>query len=648
MDTSDPTPAPARTWLPSPGRALVVALGASLLLAVSSAQALRLANRRTGEFAERERLVHALTAEIRYLDEVLTMSANMSAATGEGRWKERYDRHVMELDRAIKDLRQVAPLLFDRELGADTDAANLRLVAMETRVFELVAYGRGREARAILDGRDYARDKALYAAGNQRAQAALIEWAARENLRIEASFAGLAGASLGFGLVAALAWILFMRKSRDERARVELEQARARSTMEQAANHAKSTFLAHMSHELRTPLTAILGHAELLRDGAGGEAERATALETIHRNGEYLLAIINDILDLSKIEAGAMAVERLPVDPARVVEEVVSLMSVRARAKALSFERVYASALPRSIQSDALRLRQILINLVGNAIKFTERGSVGLRVELVTRGARPPELVFAVSDTGIGMSAEQLARVFRPFAQGDQTTTRRFGGTGLGLAICRRLAEMLGAELLAESELARGSTFTLRLILAPAEALDTWRPDVAGDEPRPALPREDARASGAGRLAGARLLLVEDGPDNQRLIALYLQRAGAEVEVAADGRAGIDALAACGAAFDAVLMDMQMPVLDGYAATRAIRARGARVPVIALTAHTMEGDRERCLAAGCDDFLSKPVDRQALLAACETWVARGRERAALVSAPGDGPGSGAPAGAGDG
>jgi len=312
----------------------------------------------------------------------------------------------------------------------------------------------------------------------------LIEWTARENERIEAGFAWLAAASLAFGLVAALAWILFIKRSRDERARVELDQAHARSAMEQAANRAKSKFLAHMSHELRTPLTAILGYAEVLREGSvAGDAERATALETIHRNGEHLLAIINDILDLSKIEAGAMAVERVATDPACIVEEVVSWMNVRARSKALCFERVYASPIPRAIASDPLRLRQILINLVGNAIKFTEQGSVALRVELALPSGRPPELAFSVSDTGIGMSAEQLARAFQPFAQGDETMTRRFGGTGLGLTICRRLAGMLGGELAAESVLGRGSTFTLRLALDPAEPLETWHPEVKVDEP---------------------------------------------------------------------------------------------------------------------------------------------------------------------
>ncbi|MBI5434437.1 MAG: response regulator [Planctomycetes bacterium] len=644
-----------------PKLALVVALCASLLLAASAGLTIQLAYERTGELAAREHQVHALTAQIRYLDEVLTMSACMSAATGEPRWQARYDAHVTQLDDAIVGLRELAPLLFDREVGEDTDAANVRLVAMETHAFELVAAGRRAEARAVLDGEAYARDKELYAAGNQRAQDALIEWAGRENEKGDRRLAMLAVLSLGLGVVTSIAWIAFAHGERDRRTTAALAQERARSLAEQVSNRAKSQFVAHMSHELRTPMTAILGYAEVLRDGgAESAAERAAAVETIHRNGEHLLAIINDILDVSKIEAGAMTVERIDVDPRRVVDDLGCLMEVRARAKGIAFERIVETALPRSIPCDPLRLRQILINLVGNAIKFTDKGGVTLRVR-VDKNAADASLAFAVEDTGIGMNAEQLARVFRPFAQADETMARRFGGTGLGLTISTHLAECIGGKLVAASEPGRGSVFTLTLPLGPVAQLEFTSNEIALDAVAGPLPTSPSSRTSAASplaaasssdaapapasvardterpLAGARILLAEDGRDNQRLIALHLRRAGAEVTVVDDGRRAVDAVLGeepDRAKFDLVLMDMQMPELDGYDATRRLREAGCALPVIALTAHTMAGDRERCLRSGCDDFLSKPIDRRALVLACVAWRNRSDVAAAARAASG--------------
>ncbi|MCC6671106.1 MAG: response regulator [Planctomycetes bacterium] len=412
------------------------------------------------------------------------------------------------------------------------------------------------------------------------------------------------------GAAAALAGTLRELESRNA------ELARARDAA-LAATQAKSAFLANMSHEIRTPLTAVLGFAELLRDDpqVGSDAQRrGEAVATIHRNGEHLLALINDILDLSKIEAGRFAAERTWFDPLDLLEEVRSSMSVRAAGKGLRLVVEPEFPLPARIESDPTRLRQILVNLVGNAIKFTEAGTVTVRVGL-ERGTTPL-LRVAVADTGIGMSEEQLARLFQPFVQGDESTARRYGGTGLGLTISRRLAEMLGGTIDVQSRAGVGSVFTLTVATGPLD-------DVPQMEAWAAPAVEKRRLADADAPLRAHVLLAEDGPDNQRLLSFLLRRAGATVEVAGNGREALEQVEAAqrrGTPFDLVLMDMQMPEMDGYEATRTLRERGHRVPVIALTALAMASDRERCLAAGCNDFASKPVQREQLLQTCRAYA----------------------------
>jgi signal transduction histidine kinase/DNA-binding response OmpR family regulator len=376
----------------------------------------------------------------------------------------------------------------------------------------------------------------------------------------------------------------------------------------QGASRLKSEFLANVSHEIRTPMAAILGYTELLADPATPDRKRADAIEIIRRNGDHLIAVINDVLDLSKIEAGKLVVERIPCSPFDVVAEVTSLMRSRAEAKGLAFDVAYRTPIPETVTTDPTRLRQILINLIGNAIKFTPSGSV--RVELALEAAASPRLVIAVVDTGIGLAPEEQARIFGPFAQADASTTRRFGGTGLGLAISKRLAEMLGGEIDVVSTPARGSTFSLAIDPGPLDGVA-----MAVDRPREPAPAPEAREEPAPRLAG-RILVAEDGPDNRQLIAFHLRAAGASVMLAADGLVACELVftaALAGTPFDLILMDVQMPGLDGYAATRRLRAGGYRGPIIALTAHVLAADRERCLEAGCVDFATKPIARRALL-----------------------------------
>jgi CheY-like chemotaxis protein len=379
-----------------------------------------------------------------------------------------------------------------------------------------------------------------------------------------------------------------------------------------------------MSHEIRTPMTAILGFSESLLDATLSDAQKRDAITTIRRNGEYLLEIINDILDLSKIEAGKLDLECIAFSPCRIIDETLALMRVRADAKQLPLHAEYDGKMPETIRSDPTRLRQILINLVGNAIKFTPTGSVRLVTRCVVDDVTGPMLQFDVVDTGIGMSQEQMDRLFNAFTQADTSTTRRFGGTGLGLNISRRLSHMLGGDVTVTSRPGQGSTF--RLTLSAGNLTGVRMIDSQGAAPADALtataPPIDPNAI---QLRG-RVLLAEDGPDNQRLISFILAKAGLDVTVANNGKVAVElALDALdtGEPMDVILMDMQMPVMDGYEATSVLRRRAYNGPIIALTAHAMAGDREKCEAAGCDGFATKPIDRASLLKLIQSYVKQG-------------------------
>ncbi|NQU20955.1 MAG: response regulator, partial [Candidatus Nealsonbacteria bacterium] len=393
-----------------------------------------------------------------------------------------------------------------------------------------------------------------------------------------------------------------------ESANVALEKSNQTA---EAATRAKSEFLANMSHEIRTPMTAILGFSDVLLGNLERE-ENISAATTIKRNGEYLLGLINDILDLSKIEAGKLEVERINCSPGKVVSDVASLMRVRAEAKGLPLEIEYVGGIPETILSDFTRIRQILINLVGNAIKFTETGRIRLVTRLVRSTARPPCLQCDVIDTGIGMTRKQASKLFQPFTQADSSTTREFGGTGLGLTISKRLAEMLGGDITISSTAGQGSTFSVTVETGPLDDVSMLE-DVTEAV---AEGKQETTAAVAPTIElDYRILLAEDGPDNQRLISFVLKKAGADVTLAANGLiAHAKALVAreAGEPFDVILMDMQMPVMDGYTATRKLREADYTGPIIALTANAMAGDDDKCGEAGCDAYATKPIDRATL------------------------------------
>ncbi len=375
------------------------------------------------------------------------------------------------------------------------------------------------------------------------------------------------------------------------------------------ATRAKTEFLANMSHEIRTPLTAMLGYTDLLIEEHRECPAVLEPLGTIKRNGEHLLELIGDILDISKVEAGKMTVERISCLPASIVQEVQTLVAPRAEAKSVALEVECDPRTPERIHADPMRLRQILVNLVNNAVKFTESGSVRLTTRFVYGLA--PRLEFEVSDTGIGMTPDEVEHLFKPFTQADASTTRRFGGTGLGLALSRRLARLLGGDVvLVESRPGVGTRFRVTIPVGSRRELQTANPPMEAAAP------ETKTTPSSTTTRGSRVLLAEDGPDNQRLITLLLQKAGLQVVHVENGQLAVEeAMRAVevAASFDVILMDMQMPVLDGYQAARRLRDLGYTGRIVALTAHAMADDRVKCLAAGCDDYLTKPIDRKRLL-----------------------------------
>ncbi|MDG1895655.1 MAG: ATP-binding protein [Fuerstiella sp.] len=398
----------------------------------------------------------------------------------------------------------------------------------------------------------------------------------------------------------------------NERLKTQTEVARSKADEATSATMAKSEFLANMSHEIRTPMTEILGFTDILIDNVV-EKKNMDSARTIKENGKYLLEHINDILDLSKIESGKIEVDRIESSPHQILADVVTLMTVRAKAKGLSLGLQLNGPIPETIGVDPNRLRQILINLVGNSIKFTETGAVRIDARLMTSFEDGPKLRFDVTDSGIGIANEKIEGIFKPFTQADGSTTRRFGGTGLGLSISRRLAELLGGEFSVSSTLGEGSTFSFTVSTGP---LNSVRLLHATPAPSESTTTEEILTETDGSIFGDRVLLAEDRPDNQRLISFILRKAGAEVIVAGNGQHAVDMAKAAtrdGCPFDVILMDMQMPVLDGYAATRQLSAEGYTLPIVALTAHAMSTDRAKSLEAGCDDYATKPVDKRRLI-----------------------------------
>jgi PAS domain S-box-containing protein len=405
------------------------------------------------------------------------------------------------------------------------------------------------------------------------------------------------------------------------------EQKRNEKTLEQAdlmrrakeeaenASRAKSEFLSNVSHEIRTPLTAILGYIDVLGEHPAllaGPAEIAEHLATIRQNGQFLLALIDDLLDISRIEAGQLRIESEPCSPVEIVSDVVESLKAKALAKHLRIELEFSGTMPRAVATDRLRLRQILVNLLDNAIKFTERGTVRVTARTIDQPGAEETLEFAVSDMGIGMTATEMTGLFQPFYRVPRVAMDHPGGTGLGLAISKRISRRLGGDITVQSTPASGSIFTLSVPAARAKAIENRQ----APEKAPETPAFAAADRLLERLH-PRILLAEDNEATLKLISLRLRQAGALVVTAENGMEALDRTneaSAEGRPFDLVIIDMQMPVLDGYDAVRQLRARGFTKPILACTAFAMSEDRDECIGLGCDDFISKPIQWDRLMA----------------------------------
>ena len=565
----------------------------------------------------RDLRIQELRGIITHLDEVLTMSARMAAATGDLKWEKRYLSFELKLDSAIKEAISLSPGSYQGNAAAQTDTANIKLVEMEHRSFDLVREGKREEAQNVLFSKHYEEQKQVYADGmrqfNELLEKEIVSHLNAQKQRMLFVMFGLAfilpfWGGVWFWLLNLLGkWRKALIESNEEffRLNQSLDQKVAERTLEfekardtaYAASKTKSEFLATMSHEIRTPMNAILGMSELLSE-SDLPADEKLYVETLQRNGEHLLNLINDILDLSKVEAGHLELEHEPFDLRGTVEQVTELMAVRAHQKGLELSHHIQGDVPRSAIGDSNRLRQVLVNLVGNAIKFTERGEV--TIEAASRRASPEkiEILFAVRDTGIGIPAEKIDSLFGAFTQLDSSTTRKYGGTGLGLSISKKLVELMGGKITVESQPAKGTTFRFSVLLNSVSSTTK-----ESDDSSPLL------------LTGLRILVVDDNATNRLIVREMLKGTGAFISEAESGAQGLEKLQTEIPPVQLILLDCRMPGMDGFQFAEEVRKdpRFSRTIIMMLTSDDRAENMSRVQTLGMTAYLIKPIKKANLL-----------------------------------
>lgn len=579
-------------------------------------------------------------ARVDRVEEQLTSAVRAAAAANQPQLKKRYRELELELGNSLIAADDAAKGVGMDDYVARRDSAagehniGQSLGDLEKRVFDLLDAGKLDQARTLALGDEHDDLKAAYLE-----TIGAIDASIDQTLQAQLTIRYAAVFGLFLLLAAGTIQIARMGINRIKRQRDQIltlaEESKAAKDEAELASRAKGAFLATMSHEICTPLTAIVGFGDVLLDASSSGEDRMNAAHTIRRNASHLLLLLNDILDMSKIEAGKLDVERIACSPIQILQDVEQMLAGKAVEKGLTYKTWSEDALPSQIISDPTRMKQALLNLVGNAIKFTSHGSVRV---IASCDQKAETISFRIEDDGIGISEQQVEKLFSPFSQADNSMTRRFGGTGLGLYITRSITERLGGRLTLDSAPNVGSVFTLTLPMGEVSNT-TWaylerretsfatpqhsshKPStiaIPQQQPLPNAASAQSPTSSQNQVAlKGRILLVEDGVDNQRLISLILRKAGATVEIAENGEVGLRmALEAWknNTPYELILMDMQMPVMDGYTASNELRNQNYPFQIVALTAHALKGEQQQCIDAGCDACLTKPINKPVFLA----------------------------------